>query len=101
MKKKYHAALCLILVLSSSILLTACITQDDFECYECGKLIEFDYVDYEDDEGNSHERRTYICEDCAYEQGFIDGYNYLVDKVDDGDYSNPQLIDEVPDDWMD
>lgn len=96
MKKKFRVALFLLLVLSSVSLLAACNAQDDVECYECGKVFELNYADYEDDEGNSHERPAYICKDCAYEQGFIDGYNYLVDKIADGDYSNLQPIDEIP-----
>ncbi|MEY8366792.1 hypothetical protein AALA22_14230 [Anaerovoracaceae bacterium 41-7] len=84
MKKKFRVALCLLLVLSSVSLLAACNAQDDVECYECGKVFEL----------NSEEEglKSYICENCSFEQGFIKGYNALVDElkpattgIDDGE----------------
>ncbi|WP_425755133.1 hypothetical protein ACPW7J_09685 [Ihubacter sp. rT4E-8] len=76
----------LLIIILLTFPLTAC-NEQNVECYECGKSIELDYVD--DDEGNI---QTYICENCAYSQGFIAGYNALVDElkpsttgIDDGE----------------
>lgn len=73
MKKKFCAALCLLLILSSVSLLTACNAQNDIECYECGKVFELS----SSEEG----LKSYICENCSFEQGFIEGYNALVDEL--------------------
>ena len=73
MKKKFRVALFLLLVLSSVSLLAACNAQDDVECYECGKVFEL----------NSEEEvlKSYICQNCSFKQGFIKGYNALVDEL--------------------
>lgn len=80
-----------ILVLIIAMLSIAC---DDgtFVCQECGKTIELNHET--DGDGNS-----YICKDCSYEQGYIDGYNYLVDLIDYGkirELERAEEIDDIP-----
>lgn len=83
---------CLIL---STVLFTSCATK--FQCYECDSTVELDEDSWEDEDGNSHSYNAYTCEDCAYEQGYIDGYNALVDELLYGGWpSDLDFIDEAP-----
>lgn len=87
----------MILLILSTMLFTSCGNARKFECYECGSTVELNEEFWEDEDGNSYSYNAYTCEDCAYEQGYIDGYNALVDELLYGGWpSDLDFIDEAP-----
>lgn len=89
----------LFLILQLAFTVSSCSSQS-FECYECGKSVGIEYDAAEDEDGNTHDVSTYMCKECSYEQGFIDGYNSLLDKIYDGDLSDIDYINSIPDDYQ-
>lgn len=83
----------LVMLFILAITFFSCSSNNEIYCENCDSQI---YVDenageIEDDSENSHSIDMYTCKDCAYGEGYMDGYNKCLRELAE----NKHYLDEI------